>query len=154
MGLFGFGKKAQAQNANRATGGAQTQPRQSAPTLPEPTLPPPLVFTTREEAVQAMEEVGDLQRLYESGTMSNAQLASLGDEVTSRLQGVVAYFVGQGMEFNLYGQTVEPICAWAISHLAPEWIMDQGATPRTGAIKHSYFVITALMSEYERLKPS
>lgn len=158
MALFGIGKRKKV--AETAPGGLAPQPHTAAASRPEqpvaapkPTLPPALPIGSREEAAKALDEVGDLQRRFESGDMSDSELGALGDEAASRVQGVVDYFIAQGMEINLYSQVVEPMAAWAIGNLSPMWIMDQGATPRTAAAKHSYFVIAELMTKYERLKP-
>lgn len=160
MALFRTGKRkstAQAVGGERAH---QASPDQAgagtsaAVTEPKITLPPPLMITSREDAGHALDQVGDLQRYFETGDITDSELRELGNAVSSRVQGVVDYFVSLGMEINLYSQVVEPISAWAIGNLAPMWIMDQGATPRTAAAKHSYFVIAELMTKYARLKPS
>lgn len=158
MALFGIGKRRNV--AQTVPSRPAPQPRTAAATrtegpdaAPKATLPPALPIGSHEEAAHALDAVGDLQRRFETGNMSDSELWALGDEAASRVQGVVDYFIAQGMEINLYSQVVEPMAAWAIGHLSPMWIMDQGATPRTAAAKHSYFVIAELMPKYERLKP-
>lgn len=126
----------------------------SGASAPAPALPEPEHYSSDEEAGAAMNAVGDLQRRFESGTMSNEQVAAMGEEISRKCQGIMNYFVSQGREINLYNTVVDPICGWAISQLAPIWIMDQGAAPHSAAAKRAYYDITALMKKYEHLKPA
>lgn len=126
----------------------------SSSPVPEPVLPTPDHISTDEEAGAALNAVGAIQQRFESGTMSDAEVAVMGEDISRKCQGVVDYFVSQGREINLYSTVVEPICGWAIGQLAPIWIRDQVATPHTAAAKRAYYDITALMKKYEHLKPA
>ncbi|MEV8223140.1 hypothetical protein AB0P16_11855 [Dietzia maris] len=155
-----FGNMARSTSPVSSAGDRQSMPSRpasgsSATTpAPEPDLPEPDRYSSDAEAGAAMNAVGDIQRRFDSGTMSNAEVAVMGEDISRKCQGIMEYFISQGREVNLYNTVVEPICSWAIGQLAPIWIIDQGAAPHSAAAKRAYFDITALMEKYEQLKPS
>lgn len=155
-----IGNTAEASIASKPAGGHSATPAKAVPkstptpTPPAPTLPTPDHYSSDEEAGAAMDAVGEIQRRFESGTMSDDEIAVMGEEISRKCQGIVDYFVSQGREINLYKTVVEPIVGWAIGQLAPLWIMDQGATPHSAAAKRAYEDIAALMDKYGWLNPA
>ncbi|OAH43688.1 hypothetical protein AYJ66_05580 [Dietzia cinnamea] len=155
-----IGSPAKAAIGSSTSGGRSTTPSSAASggstpaEAPTSTLPTPDHYTSDEEAGAAMDSVGEIQRRFESGTMTDDEIAVMGEEISRKCQGIVDYFVSQGREINLYKSVVEPICGWAIGQLAPLWIVDQGTTPHSAAAKRAYYDITALMEKYSRLKPA
>jgi hypothetical protein len=155
-----FGSPAKATSGATSVTGGSTAPARTASgagtatSTPAPTLPTPDHYTSDEEAGAAMDAVGEIQKRFESGIMTDEQIAVMGEEISRKCQGIVDYFVSQGREINLYNTVIEPICGWAIGQLAPLWIVDQGATPHSAAAMRAYYDITALMERYSRLKPA
>lgn len=116
------------------------------------TLPPPALYSSDEQMKMALNEVGELQRAVSEGRADLGMLQTLGQAITSRLQGVAEFVLAGGGSSTLHSAVVVPIAEWAIGALAPMWIVDQGTTPISAAAKRAYEEIMAFHDKYAFLE--
>lgn len=112
-------------------------------------LPAPRVATSKEQAGALLEEVGQVQR----EVMNGAPLEGVGEELTSRIEGVALYYLEAGTDpVVVFDQVIAPISEWGMGRLMGPWVMDQGS--REGvAGKRAFDMVCALRDKYQHLNP-
>lgn len=138
MGIF-------SRKSSRATEAPAVAPEPSAP----PSLPAPRYVATRDDAARLLHEVGQIQREI----MSGASARGAGDELVSRLEGVVLFHLEAGADrAHVFDELVAPISEWGMGRLFGPYLLDSDSVEGADG-KQAFDIVCAFREKYQHLNP-